>query len=420
MSALDDIRSQGDQGSTGGREKEKRHQIMFTKHCETEVEKTKIFVSLASSRGGKVRIRHVFKTDHQIQIKPKVEKAEEVNLDGIVADLDAWYKHNVKFMPGYKNMLARKMDFMALNKRERLYAFHPENQQIQQHNKMWANYDRRETAVQKAEELEEENHEIHLAYITKWEEYREKKIQLTAIFIKVLKKKNYLRRWLRLQKAGQIFKQVVDNCFIRREFNRIKCMRYFVRIKWLSTYKFTFQKRHGFEMDTRKRNEIRRCLNFAAAVRFQAIEEEQKRAFKKFLINCILARQASHRFGVFFTNLVRIQDRRRELLQWRELKFERLFRYLREQAEFLMSVYAKKKSGKKAVKMVKNLKKYFDPKRIEDLRMVRQQMEILGDRNMLDCQSLYRSVDIRAVVLTSLILGKSGKKEEVAPTIETL
>lgn len=63
---------------------------------------------------------------------------------------------------------------------------------------MWDNFERREAAAERAEELEAQNHEIHKAYINKWEEYREKKIQLIAIFIKVLKKKNFLRRWLRL------------------------------------------------------------------------------------------------------------------------------------------------------------------------------------------------------------------------------
>lgn len=47
-------------------------------------------------------------------------KKEDVDVDAIVDDLDSWYKHHVRFMPGYKHMLARQMDFKALNKRERL------------------------------------------------------------------------------------------------------------------------------------------------------------------------------------------------------------------------------------------------------------------------------------------------------------
>jgi hypothetical protein len=40
---------------------------------------------------------------------------EEVN-----ADLDKWFDINVLNIPSYKHMLERKMDFMKLNKTERL------------------------------------------------------------------------------------------------------------------------------------------------------------------------------------------------------------------------------------------------------------------------------------------------------------
>lgn len=167
---------------------------------------------------------------------------------------------------------------------------------------MWDNFERREAAAERAEELEAQNHEIHKAYINKWEEYREKKIQLIAIFIKVLKKKNYLRRWLRLQKAGEIYKHVVENLLIRREFNRIKRNRFFVRDRFAAAY-LKFQKQHGLQMDTRKRNDIRRCLNFAAAVRHQAIEDDRKQYFTKFLIHAVLAEQGTEHFE-FFVNRV--------------------------------------------------------------------------------------------------------------------
>lgn len=318
----------------------------------------------------------------------------------MVSDLDAWYKHHVRFMPGYKHMLARQMDFKALNRRERLFQFYPENQQLALHQRMWHNFDRREAAQRKAQAIGDENHEIHAAYINKWEEYREKKIQLTAIFIKVLKKKSYLRRWLRLQKAGQIYTKVVENLLIRREFNRIKCNRYFVRIKWLTRYNFVIKRRHGADVVFRRRNEIRRGLNFGAVVRHRAIESDQKQYFKKFLISTILAFQAGARFKVFFTNLVKIQNLRQYILQTREYKYEFLFRRLKEQAEFLIGFYSKKKGNKKATKLVKNLKKFFDPKRIEDLRAVRQQMELLGDRDILACQSLYKSIEVRATIIS--------------------
>jgi len=137
-----------------------------------------------------------------------------------------------------------------------------------QHAKMWANYNRRGTAASKASEIEAENYEIHKANLNKWNEYREKKIQLIAIFIQVLKRKNFLRRWLRLQKSNQVFSKVVQNLFIRREFNRIKEKRNFVHIRFLVAYKFQFRKQWGLSMDFRRQNEIRRSLNFGAVTRF--------------------------------------------------------------------------------------------------------------------------------------------------------
>lgn len=109
-------------------------------------------------------------------------------------------------------------------------------------------------------------------------------------------------------------------------------------------------------------------------------------------------------------------------MQTREYKYEFLFRRLKEQAEFLISFYGKKKGNKKATKLVKNLKKYFDPKRIEDLRIIRQQMELLGDRDILLCQLLYKSIEVRATVITHMLLAKSTNSEEknLASDIEAL
>lgn len=85
-----------------------------------------------------------------------------------------------------------------------------------------------------------------------------------------------------------IYKHVVENLFIRREFNRIKRNRFWVRDCWFAAYHL-FKKHHGDGMDTRKRHMIRRCLNFAAAVRHQAIEDDRKQYFTKFLIHAVLA-----------------------------------------------------------------------------------------------------------------------------------
>ena len=73
--------------------------------------------------------------------------------------------------------------------------------------------------------MEEEKWERDRANIEKWEVYRDQKIELTAIFIRVLKKKNFLRRWLRLQKAGEIYAKVRENLLLRRWERCLKWMK---------------------------------------------------------------------------------------------------------------------------------------------------------------------------------------------------
>ena len=90
--------------------------------------------------------------------------------------------------------------------------------------------------------------------------YRENKIELTHRFIKVLKRKNFTRRWIRNQKAGQIFAKIVENLFIRRELNRIMEKTYWTALRFKSSYKFRYRRQYGFDMAQRSKNELRRGL----------------------------------------------------------------------------------------------------------------------------------------------------------------
>lgn len=69
---------------------------------------------------------------------------------------------------------------------------------------------------------------------------------------------------------------------------------------------------------------------------------------------------------------------------------------------------------------MKNLKKFFDPKRIEDLKVVRKQSDILADRGRLQCQQLLKSIDARAAIISHMLLAKSNKKDDLAAPIEAL
>lgn len=120
--------------------------------------------------------------------------------------------------------------------------------------------------------MEEEKWERDRANIEKWEVYRDQKIELTAIFIRVLKKKNFLRRWLRLQKAGEIYAKVRENLLLRREMNRIMVNTYFVAIKFKSSYRYRYRKQYGMDMEVRTKNEARRALNFGAMAIFPNLD----------------------------------------------------------------------------------------------------------------------------------------------------
>ena len=115
------------------------------------------------------------------------------------------------------------------------------------------NHSRREAAQNKAEAIEEGNWHKNKLNLTKWEDYRENKIELTHIFIKVLKRKNFTRRWLIWHKVIQKFMKVRENLFIRRKLNYIHHMSRFtaVRFKWV--YKMKYQRELGLEMSERRR-----------------------------------------------------------------------------------------------------------------------------------------------------------------------
>lgn len=45
------------------REKDKKFTILFTKHCDSDDERTKIFMALLSSTGGRIKLKQEFKAE---------------------------------------------------------------------------------------------------------------------------------------------------------------------------------------------------------------------------------------------------------------------------------------------------------------------------------------------------------------------
>ena len=59
-----------------------------------------------------------------------------------------------------------------------------------------------QAAQQKAHQTEVYNYYKRKKQLTKWEDYKETKIELTALLIRVLKRKNFTRKWLKIHKQG--------------------------------------------------------------------------------------------------------------------------------------------------------------------------------------------------------------------------
>lgn len=107
--------------------------------------------------------------------------------------------------------------------------------------------------------------------MTKWEDYREQKIEMTAIYIRVLKRKNFCRRWFRLQKQGQIFAKIVENLRIRRHLNHILFTSIHTAIRWKIAYRYRHCRQFGEQgVMHRRRNQLRHALTVAAQTRYAA------------------------------------------------------------------------------------------------------------------------------------------------------
>jgi len=124
-------------------------------------------------------------------------------------------------MESYKYIYEARADFPEVNKTETLEKCHYQNAATYHKQKMIENQSKREKAASRALDIYEAKYYKNKKNLSKWEDYRENKIELTHIFIKVLKRKNFLRRWLIIHKRGQNVFHIFRNLFIRRELNRI-------------------------------------------------------------------------------------------------------------------------------------------------------------------------------------------------------
>jgi len=133
--------------------------------------------------------------------------------------------------------------------------------------------------------------------------------------------------------------------------------------------------------------------------------------------------ETCRQFTYFNTNVLFIQQGRAKIMETRELKNQLMWNRLEEQKDFFLVHYRTNKAakkGKNAKPLLKNLKKIFDPKRPQDTRSIKKQIELLGQRNILDCQNLFLAIKVRTAVITYQLMAKSKKKDEFEAIVEEL
>lgn len=150
------------------------------------------------------------------------------------------------------------------------------------------NFTKRESAMIKATSITETNYYKNRKNLRKWDDYKEDKIELTAIFIRVLKRKNKTRRWIIAQKAGQIYAKWRENVYIRRALNHILFTSYRVALRFKNTYLFRYKRQYGFDMTERKKNEVRRALNFGAVTKYSTIVKDVTEYLGSFIFKTFL------------------------------------------------------------------------------------------------------------------------------------
>ena len=170
-----------------------------------------MYIAILSQTGGTAQIKANFPNQYGGFGPPDIlanldafesNKKKMMSEDDILDELEKWFNENLHCMENYKHIFEANDDFVKLNKSQRLVRYDYKNVGYFHQQKMINNHYRREIAKEKAEKNTEIKYYANKKNLSKWEDYRENKIELTAIFIKVLKRKNFTRRWLIWHKVG--------------------------------------------------------------------------------------------------------------------------------------------------------------------------------------------------------------------------
>lgn len=97
----------------------------------------------------------------------------------------------------------------------------------------------------------------------------------------------------------------------------------------------------------------------------------------------------------------------------REYKFQLDYKRLTMIKDFFIHYYAKKSKKKHGKKLIKNLKKMFKKTNTSDLKLIRSQFDIIGQRQQANSAILHWSIKIRACEIAHKMMALNKKKVPV-------
>ena len=177
--------------------------------------------------------------------------------------------------------------------------------------------------------------------LDKWEVYREQKIEMVAVYIQILKKKNYTRRIINLaiiQKACALnYAMVLAR---KAETARlVACINMALKAKRLyNSYKNGF----GHNIMVRYKNQIRRLMTFQTQ---SMIIKYRKKALKMtgvIMFEYLTSLQFENYIKIYSKKIQFIKSWRCQLLESRVLRTQSLIRRLMKEKEFLLEIYTEK------------------------------------------------------------------------------
>ena len=189
--------------------------------------------------------------------------------------------------------------------------------------------------------------------------------------------------------------------------NRVLFASYRVAMRFKNTYLFRFQRQYGFDMEIRRKNELRRALNFSAITKYGLIAKDTNDYLANFIFKTFLIFNTSKQFTKYNDNLLYVQEQRRNIQTDRDVRFEMVYQRLSDYKEFFMSnlCYGSKKAKNKKgnPKQIKDSLKKMFPKKgkkaPDAVALMKSQLAILDERNVIENKAFLWSIKARELTI---------------------